>query len=200
MAPERGEKDESLWVWQRRLVLAAVILICAMLPFKTHDIFALESWNVGIHYRQSRGLVEFVKRGGLSTPSFLSTDELIELFNKVEKTHLLFTYHDFHTESRYLLESENDMISLSSSLLGRKKAFIRRRLIKMKNDDDIFDEDIDARVERPSQKPYFREIFLIGDSLLSVPELFFNISHMSKGALVVGVSENSKMREMSTYC
>ena len=132
MALERGGKDETMWTWQHRLVLTAFIVICAILPLKNCDIFPLDYLDTGIHYRQHRGQVEFVKRGGLGASSVLTTAELIELFFEAKNTHLLYAYYDSYKQSRYLFESENDMILLSSSLPDGKQSFMRRKLKKVK--------------------------------------------------------------------
>ena len=180
MAPWRRERVESLLSWQYRLIPAALILICTILPIIVHFSFPVEYLDVGTLYRQYHDRMDFARREGLVLNPFIPTANLMEYSDETDaqKQRLMFSSYDSYKESQYLLESENDVKLLSSLLQDHEQHFLRRRLSKEKNDDDIFDEDIDATVEKPSQKPYHREILLVGDSLLTVPELFFNISHM----------------------
>ena len=178
MAVEGSVKDGSTRSSSQQL-LPVILFTCIVLQIMVYVSTKHEYFDWDTLYRQRHERQQhFNKRGGLFSSSFLSTTDFIENFDVIEKTHLLFSYSDSSRESRYLLENEDEMILLSSSLPDREQPSMRRNLKKSKNDDDIFDEDIDATVVKPSQKPYYREILLVGDSLLTVPELFFNISHL----------------------
>ena len=63
-----------------------------------------------------------------------------------------------------------------------------RRLL-IKNDDDVFEEDKDTSdLAKVSQKPYFREVLILGDSLLVVPEMFFQLTNVLQKSLTTSHS------------